>query len=134
MGDEAKAVAVTEELLVDGNDDVPEGIGKREEVNANLPDVVSFALTDRQDGDVPHLIVVDIRKTEANVTNLPGPFADTEITHPRDHLFAILASDAGDVRADRHPSPIYYHFSYRFLATSEPSGLATQEHALQPRN
>lgn len=87
-GDQDAATFVVQAVRVDDEDDVGEGLGEVEGVDANLPDVVPSADMEGRGGRLPRGAGVDVREFEGDVADAGAPVGDAELARAR-HLVGV---------------------------------------------
>lgn len=95
-----------EAARVDGEGDVWEGLGEREGVDPDFPDVVPGADVEGRGDGLPCGAGVEVREFDGDVADAGGPLCDAQLAGTRGHVTAILTAhilDAGaDPRLTRH--------------------------------
>lgn len=104
---------------VDGEDDVWEGLGEREGVDPDFPDIVPGADVEGRSDGLPCGTAVCGGEFEGDVADAGGPLCDAQLAGARGHVTAILAahvSDAGaDPRLRRPRAPCFVTIASCFL-------------------
>lgn len=85
---------------VDGEDDVWEGLGKREGVDPDFPDIVPGADVEGRSDGLPCGTAVCGGEFEGDVADAGGPLCDAQLAGARGHVTAILAAHVSDAGAD----------------------------------
>lgn len=85
---------------VDGEDDVWEGLGEREGVNPDFPDVVPGADVEGRGDGLPCGTAVCGGEFEDDVADAGGPLSDAQLAGTRGHVTTILAAHVRDAGAD----------------------------------
>ena len=85
---------------VDGEDDVWEGLGEREGVDPDFPDIVPGADVEGRGNGLPCGPAVCGGEFEGDVADAGGPLCDAQLAGTRGHVTAILAAHMHDAGAE----------------------------------
>lgn len=85
---------------VDGEGDVWEGLGEREGVDPDFPDVVPGANVEGRGDGLPCGAAVCGGEFEDDVADAGGPLCNAQLSGTRGHVTAILAAHVRDAGAD----------------------------------
>ena len=85
---------------VDGEDDVWEGLGEREGVDPDFPDIVPGADVEGRGNGLPCGAGVEVREFEGDAKGADGPVGNAELTGDRGPITTVVAAHMRDAGAN----------------------------------